>query len=210
VSILLFLCTNSDPSCTNVSCTNGKCSSTFIDCDDGKLCTDDTCVPSVGCVSTPQNNKCISLDPCETTSCEPNDALADATGCRRLSVACNATTEYCTNVSCIAFDGCSTFPKVCENNNTDNSSCIQVKCSNLKRSCVKEELDCFSFGVVAGAIIGAGAAVGIAVGALLLLGLVGGGAYGISNLVNIESNPPVSENPLYNPKTKTSEGLFQD
>jgi hypothetical protein len=129
----------------------------------------------------------------------------------RTDVSCPSSGDFCENTSCVPFSGCETYARVCANNNTDNdnSSCDTVKCNSQKKECELEEQSCFSFGVV-GAVIGAGAAVGIAAGGILFLVLLGGGAYGAATLVGTEGENQVNSNPLFKPKSKVSEvAIFQ-
>jgi hypothetical protein len=37
-----------------------------VDCDDGEICTEDSCDPEIGCVSTPRAARCADGDPCTT------------------------------------------------------------------------------------------------------------------------------------------------
>lgn len=56
------LCTISDQ-CDNGSCTAGE----PRNCNDGNPCTDDSCVPDLGCVYTPNQAPCDDADPCSQT-----------------------------------------------------------------------------------------------------------------------------------------------
>ncbi len=96
-------------------------------CDDGDLCTTDSCLPSFGCVAVPKESAgCDDKNACTVDSCEPKAgcihnplvALCDDSDscttkdtceggkCIGKAVACDDQNE-CTTDSCIAKSGCS-------------------------------------------------------------------------------------------------------
>ena len=65
-----FLCTTAD------HCSAGSCVGTAVDCNDGEVCSTDSCDPATGlCVHTPNTNSCDDGNPCTTAdTCAPRYA----------------------------------------------------------------------------------------------------------------------------------------
>lgn len=87
------VCTSGD-TCNGGVCTAGQ----PIDCDDGNPCTDDSCVPSVGCVHDPNSAPCDDgvfcngADTCEAGSCSVHEGdPCPGTPC----TACDESAEVC-------------------------------------------------------------------------------------------------------------------
>ncbi len=121
-------CTDNDVCTEGDTCSEGKCvSSTSIACDDGNVCTDDTCDPVAGCQNTPNqaectdDNACTAGDACKDGNCEPG-----------LESACNDN-NVCTDDSCDPTNGCTNDPNgapcddgdACTWNDTCNDSACQ-------------------------------------------------------------------------------------
>ena len=74
---------NDNDVCTQTDyCTGGKCEyASLLDCDDGNLCTDDSCDPAGGCVNLPNevpcddDNVCTTGDKCTAGACLSAGAL---------------------------------------------------------------------------------------------------------------------------------------
>lgn len=87
-------------------CLEGVCRGQEISCDDGNLCTHDSCDPDKGCVHTDGTNLAcpVPADPCQVATCDPvngcGTALApDGTSCD----ASDCTTTYaCQSGQCVA------------------------------------------------------------------------------------------------------------
>ena len=126
-------CTDYNPCTSGDHCEAGKCVPTqMLDCDDGNLCTDDTCDAQLGCMH--QQNE----DPCDDgNECTTKD-LCNKGWCLGAQVACDDE-NICTNDSCDPATGCQH-----ENNQilcSDGSVCtLGDQCQD--GACVGEELDC--------------------------------------------------------------------
>jgi parallel beta-helix repeat protein len=60
-------CNDGDPCTTADTCSGGIClGGPSLNCDDGNVCTDDSCDPATGCVNTPNAEPCDDGDPCTT------------------------------------------------------------------------------------------------------------------------------------------------
>ena len=87
-------CTGAD------TCKNGKCQGFVVQCDDGSLCTDDSCDAVVGCVHTANsaacsdNNLCTASDTCKDGKCVGGPLVTCDDG------------NVCTIESCTAQAGC--------------------------------------------------------------------------------------------------------
>lgn len=88
-------CTGGD-SCAEGKCTSGK----PIGCNDGNVCTDDSCQPATGCAHSANSAKCDDTDPCTLGDVCKNSLC---TGPQTLD--CNDANQ-CTDDSCIQFVGC--------------------------------------------------------------------------------------------------------
>ena len=77
-------------------------------CDDGDLCTDDTCDPSTGCVFTDNSDRCDDSDVCTDDSCDPIIGCVNTDNSARCD-----DSDVCTDDSCDPVIGCV---------NTDNSA----------------------------------------------------------------------------------------
>ncbi len=77
-------CADGDACTTGDRCVAGACLPTApLDCDDGNVCSDDTCSPEVGCVHLANLATCDDGDPCTTGDrcsvgiCRPGGATCD-------------------------------------------------------------------------------------------------------------------------------------
>jgi len=102
-------CDNHD-ACDGVElCSDGKCQSgTPPDCDDGSLCTTDSCDKIAGCLTS--GVSCDDNDACTADSCDP------ITGCGHTEVVCDDA-NACTADACDPDLGCTTTPISCDDNN---------------------------------------------------------------------------------------------
>jgi hypothetical protein len=95
-----FLCTNGDKCLVSNRCQEGVCANGIpLNCNDGNLCTADSCQPDAGCVHTPNQVECNDGDVCTTQDqcadgqCQAGPALVcdDGNVCNG-SEACNSQT----------------------------------------------------------------------------------------------------------------------
>ncbi len=120
-------CSDGNSCTTSDVCSGGHCvGGAPPNCDDGNVCTDDTCSPSTGCVHTnntapcTDGNACTTNDTCSHGSCAGGPALN-----------CNDS-NLCTDDSCDPTTGClhgnNTLP--CNDGNacTTNDACSGGRC----------------------------------------------------------------------------------
>ncbi len=85
----------------NDTCTSGKCQPGKVaNCDDGKLCTDDSCDPKKGCQHNPNTNPCNADD----SDCTVSDACQQGTCVAGKKKNCDDS-EPCTDDICQAQGG---------------------------------------------------------------------------------------------------------
>ena len=102
----------------------GKCAGKGVGgCDDGKVCTLDTCEASKGCVNSA--NPCDDGDACTVDACD------DKSGCKTTAVACKDG-EVCSMDSCDPLAGCQHVPVACPDSHP---------CTGASKSC-KEGAKC--------------------------------------------------------------------
>jgi len=184
------LCKNSTFA-INAACVNFTCVFTDVPCDDGNICTDEVCDPSLGCVRTNKscndNNQCTN-DFCNTTdgSCYYTDACLNS----NLTDACGK--GICDN----ATQQCIKQPIKCPKKN----NCTYTPCINnlTYKGCINITLDCHSnLGIIIGTIsAGIIAAIVIAL-AILCLAICSGGAYAVVQTVQSSTEASVFVNPLH-------------
>jgi hypothetical protein len=94
-------CSDGDACTTNDMCSGGACvGGPDLDCDDGNVCTDDSCVPATGCTyvnnTAPCNDgdACTTVDTCSAGGCVGGPALECDDG------------NVCTDDSCDPASGC--------------------------------------------------------------------------------------------------------
>ena len=122
------LCTISD------TCVDGACAGVAVDCDDGTVCTDDSCDDASGiCAHVPADEACDDGDPCTKFS-ECIDGVCEGGG----EVLCNDN-NACTLDSCTAFVGCTHEPTLasCDDGDpcTVSDSCEGGGCAGLPKTC---------------------------------------------------------------------------
>jgi hypothetical protein len=111
-------------------------------CDDGNLCTSDTCLPNGDCENTPVS--CDDGNPCTLDSCDA------ATGCLNVAndgALCddgNACTDgdICVSTVCTgeAVPGCCTIDSNCDDGDPCTvDSCIGGTCTNAPKNCAVED-----------------------------------------------------------------------
>ena len=120
-------CNDGDPCSTGDQCKAGACLGTgVLDCNDAKLCTDDSCDSDAGCVHQPNTlacddgNACTLIDVCSGGSCSPGGLIA-----------CDDN-NLCTDDSCDTQAGCvySSNVLACDDSNecTTADACLAGAC----------------------------------------------------------------------------------
>jgi len=111
------------------TCSDGLCrAGQPIDCDDGNVCTDDSCQPGQGCVNTPNDLPCDDGSVCTTGDvCEGGE-------CRGTPVDCDDG-NACTQDECDAQDGCVHDEIDCD----DDNPCTEDSCDEAE-GCVYENI----------------------------------------------------------------------
>lgn len=101
-------CADADLCDGTETCQSGVCTAgTPLVCDDGNVCTDDSCVPATGCVYTNNTSPCddgiacTGNDACSNGACTGEDTCADG-------MTCNHATGFCESSSpaFIAYNDC--------------------------------------------------------------------------------------------------------
>ena len=103
-----------------------KCANA-IDCDDGDLCTIDSCDAAIGCQHSP--NGCNDWNDCTVDSCA-------AGGCVHLPVECDDA-DKCTTDKCLDGKGCTHVPKCVQ-----NDACSVDVCDPGTGACAKQPISC--------------------------------------------------------------------
>ncbi len=141
-------CTDNDACTTTDNCKDGDCiPGPKPNCDDGKVCTDDSCDTVKGCVNLANtatctdDTVCTEGDGCKDGACVPgkakdcndNNACTDdscdpAKGCASVHTtkACNDG-DACTTQDTCASGNCTSKPTVCD----DNNGCTSDTCDSL-------------------------------------------------------------------------------
>jgi hypothetical protein len=179
----------------------GQCESQAITCDDGIVCTDDTCDLVTGCVYTPNDLGCQDTNPCVNTS------VCTASGCQATFIDCGGQGLFCSTHYCEDYFGCTVEPTNCQVN-ASNETCSFANCSESLRECETIVQPCLAFlGIVAGLVV-AGVVIGVVAAAIIIAGAAaGGGAAAVSQNYGHEQGHHVNVNPLYNHGTKTAAGI---
>lgn len=117
-------------SVVQISATQRKCVHTRLSCDDGDLCTADTCDPHQGC--SYQEIPCNDNLPCTITTCQP------LKGCHRYWKSCDDD-DSCTVDACEKTTGdCLHSPLPCK----DNDPCAEKVCDPTVGHCVSVPTVC--------------------------------------------------------------------
>ena len=92
------------------------------DCDDGNVCTDDSCSPSTGCVHTNNTASCDDRNACTT-----GDTCSGATCVGGPALNCDDG-NVCTNDTCDAAQGA--CDNICNAHNSSDQCCTDTACSH--------------------------------------------------------------------------------
>ena len=123
-----FLCDDGDPCTVGEACVAGAClGGVAPNCNDGNLCTDDSCEPGVGCIHAPNaavcndGDACTLDDHCMGGQCAGGAALICDDG------------NPCTGDSCDPISGCQASPLdlPCDDGNacTTGDHCVDGACT---------------------------------------------------------------------------------
>ena len=121
-------CDDGDACFANENCTGGTCAGVKIDCDDGKLCTIDACLPDEGCVHTDAALLCDDGDPCTL-----EDRCKEG-ACVGVAKSCDAANTACATASCNPQTGaCNLASKMTVTSCDDGDACTKDDtCSGLE------------------------------------------------------------------------------
>jgi len=128
--------------CTTDTCLapSGDCVHTPVDtqCNDGILCTVDTCDPNIGCLHGAEDSLCNDNIDCTFDDCRPLDPAAGPDGCIRTpdDPVC-ADGELCTSDRCDPTTGCQHDPRECPD---DGDLCTEEFCNSKTGECEVMEL----------------------------------------------------------------------
>lgn len=125
-------CEDNNACTQGAACFNGTCG-TAVDCNDGNVCTDDSCNPASGCVHTNNNASCNDSNACTTYDTCSNGVCVGgpAPDCGDLNP--------CTDDSCDPATGCvhTNNTASCDDNNpcTQNDYCAAGVCTGTAYGC---------------------------------------------------------------------------
>ncbi|GAM21432.1 hypothetical protein SAMD00019534_046070, partial [Acytostelium subglobosum LB1] len=148
------------PACQAASCTRNKCQLSPVNCDDGNVCTTDSCDLNNRCVYTPVNcddgNLC-TIDSCQQNQCQftpincddgnictTDSCSLDRNACQHNKVdnCCRDVSECpsstCHNVTCSSTNQCQYTPFNCD----DGDVCTSDSCSDSANSCQHTKVNC--------------------------------------------------------------------
>ena len=139
-------CDDHDACTVNDSCSGGVCvPGSPLNCDDGSLCTVDSCNTATGCVFTAKN--CDDSNACTADSCDPTtgacvntaitcddnnacttDSCNSATGCVNTAITCPVG-EFCDTATgaCVI---CTSNAHCNDNNNCTADTCVAAVCQH--------------------------------------------------------------------------------
>lgn len=99
------VCSDGDACTVNDLCQAGTCApGSPLLCDDGNVCTDETCDPAVGCVSTNNTGPCD-----DTNACTVGDVCANGACTPGADLSCDDSNP-CTDDACDVLLGCQNVP----------------------------------------------------------------------------------------------------
>jgi hypothetical protein len=118
--------------CTTDTCNSGSCSNTAQNCDDGDACTADTCDPGTGACGSDAVS-CDDDNACTSDSC---DAVL---GCVNTETLCPDDGDLCTTDACDPGTGsCESTPIDCD----DGVACTIDTCDALTGQCFWDDSEC--------------------------------------------------------------------
>lgn len=127
-------CQDNDLCTQNESCLNGLCQGgTGVVCDDGNLCTLDSCTSDLGCLFSNENTACNDGDPCTLAD------LCSAGECQGGTLLDCDDGNECTEDVCLTESGCTSLPSgdiPCDEVNLcTKGSCDGEVCGTLPVPC---------------------------------------------------------------------------
>ncbi len=127
-----------DNACTDKdACANGGCKGVAKSCDDGIVCTLDSCDKTTGtCAHAPQNATCDDKNPCTADSCQAGKGCvsgADDSGTCDDGDAC--TVDACKGGVCNATNTCPCKPETAAKDCDDKNPCTVDTCDLAAKAC---------------------------------------------------------------------------
>ena len=104
------------------------CSYTETNCDDGNVCTTDSCDSVLGCQHTPIPNCCITNDDCDDSDACTND-VCESNVCKHTTVTCDDSVG-CTDDTCDTIKGCIYEPD--DSKCPTDTACMDYFCDATK------------------------------------------------------------------------------
>ena len=126
-------CDDGAPCTIEDVCMNGQCQGVPNPCDDGDVCTDDACVPQVGCSHTLNASPCDDGDACTDQGiCQDGTCTSEAKDCN--------DGKDCTDDSCDSITGCIhdlSSTALCDDNDacTSDDICTNGVCGGAPTDC---------------------------------------------------------------------------
>jgi len=165
-------CEDGDPCTLNDTCDTGNCVSGPVDdCDDGNLCTDDSCTAGVGCVNANNSAPCDDSDACTTgdvcsggscqsgsgsPTCDDGNPCTDDLGCdvqngceyANNTASCEDGDPCTLNDTCAGGSCQSGSQDSCDDGNlcTDDSCAAGSGCQNVDNTVACDDGDACSVG----------------------------------------------------------------
>ncbi len=127
-------CDDDNACTTNDACNDGAClGGPPLPCGDGNICTDDSCVPAIGCVHVNNNNPCN-----DGSACTTGDMCIGGACVGGPPPVCNDDNE-CTDDSCDPASGCVFIHSThaCDDRDacTTHDRCVYGRCRGRPLSC---------------------------------------------------------------------------
>jgi hypothetical protein len=129
-------CADSDLCDGQETCQGGNCANgTPLDCNDGKVCTDDSCVPATGCAHSNNTVRCS-----DGSECTNNDTCSGGQ-CRGTTINCDDN-EPCTTDTCNPMTGCVRTNRANGADCDDGNPCSTASACTAGRCLTTAGLDC--------------------------------------------------------------------
>lgn len=126
-------CSDGDPCTESGECLLGICNGMPVQCDDGKVCTVDSCLPGTGCQYAPITGPCTDEDACtKDEQCVEGNCTGTAVDC--------SDDNPCTIDTCDTLEGCQyedILSGDCDDGSvcTENEQCVEGDCVGFVVDC---------------------------------------------------------------------------
>jgi hypothetical protein len=159
-----WLCDDDDACTMSSACEAGECAGGMaINCNDGNICTDDSCDPDSGCSNVPNSEPCMDGNVCTTTDqcedgecfggpplecndnniCSGQETCDPALGCQWGTPPDCDDSNSCTTDSCDPGLGCQNKLTNCsDNDNCTVDFCVDGACKNVSIVCQDDGNPC--------------------------------------------------------------------